>query len=223
MGFDARVLDQLELWVDEVERDGYRNMAVDDWLLEAAVRPVLRIYRWEPGWGSFGYFVPQAEAAALLPGLKFVRRRTGGGIVDHRSDLTYTLVVPSGHSMADQRGGESYRVIHQALAAALRAKAPDLRLASETVAVRGGDCFTQPAEHDLLDRSGSKIAGAGQRRSADGLLHQGSVAWLPDSGFALRLAECLAREISGFSIRPGSEDIEGRASRFRDSRWMTRR
>lgn len=217
------MLEELELWIDDAERDGYRNMAVDDWLLETARRPVLRIYRWEPGWGSFGYFVPQAEAAALLPGLKLVRRRTGGGIVDHRKDLTYTLVVPSGHPLADQRGGASYRFIHQALAAALSPEDPDLRLAGGAVAVRGGDCFARPVEHDLLDHDGRKIAGAGQRRSADGLLHQGSVAYCSDEGFAARLAACLSGKVRGFAGEPGSAEIESRARRFRDPRWAARR
>jgi lipoate-protein ligase A len=216
-------LEELELWIDDAERDGWRNMAVDDWLLETARRPVLRIYRWEPGWGSFGYFVPLAEAVALLPGLKLVRRRTGGGIVDHRKDLTYTLVVPSGHPLADQRGGASYRFIHEALASALSPEDPDLRLAGGAVAVRGGDCFAQPVEHDLLDHKGSKIAGAGQRRSADGLLHQGSVAHLPDSGFASRFAACLAGKVEHFQEGPGLPEIESRARRFRDPRWAARR
>lgn len=223
MGFDGRVLEELEVWIDDVERDGYRNMAVDDWLLETAERPVLRIYRWEPGWGSFGYFVAVADAAALLPGLKFVRRRTGGGIVDHRNDLTYTLVVPSGQPLAEQRGGDSYRTIHQALASALKTGATDLQLAPATEAVRGGDCFSQPVEHDLMGPLGEKLAGAGQRRSVDGLLHQGSVACVPDTAFASRLAAALGRSVMEFKRCAGSGDLDDRAARFSDPRWAMRR
>ena len=223
MGLYGVVFAELELWIDGVERDGCCNMAVDDWLLETAERPVLRVYAWEPGWGSLGYFVPLADATGLLPDLNFVRRRTGGGIVDHRSGLTYSLVVPADHAMAVQRGGESYRLIHQAVAAALESTATTVQLSSEGKIARGGDCFAQPVEHDLVDGLGIKIAGAGQRRSVDGLLHQGSVAAAPDEEFGERLAGCLSHSVGGFTGRLERCELEARARRFGDRAWLTRR
>lgn len=223
MGLDGVVFEELELWIDGVERDGCCNMAVDDWLLETAERPVLRVYAWEPGWGSLGYFVPLADATGLLPDLNFVRRRTGGGIVDHRDDLTYTLVVPSGSGLADQRGGESYRVIHAAVAATLAPTAAGIRLAPNVGAVKGGDCFSQPAEHDVLDGAGQKIAGAGQRRSRHGLLHQGSVAVRGGRSFGPGLAGALSVMVEEFTQRPSEPEIECRAERFRNPAWTHRR
>jgi lipoate-protein ligase A len=107
------VLPLLDLWIDPVPRDGPENMAVDEWLAETCGTPVLRSYRWTPGWGSFGYFVKTVD----LPewGLRWVRRWTGGGIVDHRTDWTYTLFVPNGFGLAEVKGGESSRAIHAAL------------------------------------------------------------------------------------------------------------
>ena len=54
-------------------------------------------------------------------------------------------------------------------------------------------CFENPAQHDIL-RQGLKIAGAAQRRTQFGLLHQGSIqnVALPDS-----FAASLASEFSG--------------------------
>ncbi len=217
------MLETLELWIDEPVRDGFANMAVDDWLLDTVIRPVLRIYAWEPGWGSFGYFVADAEASEALPGLRRVRRRTGGGIVDHRHDWTYTLVVPTGEPLADLRGGESYRYIHAALAVALEQEGHRACLAADPGPVKGGECFARPAAHDLLDAGGRKIAGAGQRRSGRGLLHQGSVAVPLGPEFGKVLAAALSGTPRSFHARPDETGIRSGAEAFRNPAWAKRR
>ena len=65
-------------------------MAVDSWLLTQEI-PVLRLYHWKGLWGSMGYFGEVEKAGKLLPEVSLVRRATGGGLVDHRNDITYTL------------------------------------------------------------------------------------------------------------------------------------
>jgi lipoate-protein ligase A len=219
----------LELWIDAVGRDGFANMAVDEWLLETVSRPLLRVYRWAPGWGSFGYFVPDAEAAESLAGLKRVRRWTGGGIVDHRADWTFTLAVPARDWLAGMKGAASYREIHAALAAALTAAGHDVRLAAAAAPARGGDCFTHAVEHDLVDARGRKLAGGGQRRSRDGLLHQGSVA--PPHGAAVDfsrlgrdLAQALAAEVETVAPEPPDAEIARRVeARYGRADWARRR
>ena len=52
--------------------------------------------------------------------LDLCRRPTGGGIVDHREDWTYSLIIPRGHALEEARAADSYREIHVALAAALQ-------------------------------------------------------------------------------------------------------
>lgn len=198
-------------------------MGIDDWLIETQPVAILRVYAWEPDWGSYGYFVPDAEAAAALPGLQRVRRRTGGGIVDHRHDWTYTVSLPIAEAWARARGGASYRFIHGALAQAMRAGGAGVTLASGTGAARGGECFVQPVEHDVLGQSGMKVAGAGQRRTAAGLLHQGSVQARVDADLAARLAGGLAQEVEPLIARPGVEEIARRAGRYRDAAWRQRR
>src|SRR5207253_2699926 len=70
------------------------NMAVDETLYLAAERPVLRSYRWARPSVSFGYFTPWKEVAMRYAGRDLVRRWTGGGIVEHGQDFTYSLVYP---------------------------------------------------------------------------------------------------------------------------------
>lgn len=224
LAITASVIERLYLWNDDEERDGASNMAVDEWLLDAAPAALLRVYRWQAGWGSFGYFVPAADAAAALPGLKWVRRWTGGGIVDHRADWTYTLVLPKGERLAAARGGESYRVVHRALAKALQAGGAAAMLAGERPPSRGGECFVQAAEHDIVDACGKKLAGAGQRRTALGLLHQGSVALRGGRELAERLANALASEVETRDFSPDSAKIADLvATRYASSKWTKRR
>lgn len=187
------IFGEMELWFDPRARSGPEAMAVDESLLEQVRQPVLRIYRWEGAWGSLGYFGKLSEATLGLSGVDFVRRWTGGGIVDHRGDWTYSLIVPRDREIARMKGGESYRAIHRILLEVLRAEggSPDLSAGRR----KSGDmCFENPVEHDLMDGKGAKLAGAAQRRGRLGLLHQGSVATAGDSRlrgelFAERLAE----------------------------------
>jgi lipoyl(octanoyl) transferase len=214
------VLPLLDLWIDPVPRDGPENMAVDEWLAETCETPVLRSYRWTPGWGSFGYFVKAVE----LPDwrLRWVRRWTGGGIVDHREDWTYTLWVPNGFGLAEAKGGESYRVIHAALVAALQAGGIEAHLSGTMPPAAGGECFLQPVEYDVLDATDRKIAGAGQRRSMRGLLHQGSVATalpVPEG-----LAAFLAEKVVASEFAPDPAWLAERiATRYAEDGWNSRR
>ena len=74
----------ITLWIDPVPRRGYPNMAADE-LLSRRGEAWLRIYTWERPAVSFGYFDTATEAAGIFPGAEeYIRRWTGGGIVDHR-------------------------------------------------------------------------------------------------------------------------------------------
>lgn len=202
-------------------------MAVDEWLHETATRPVLRVYRWQAGWGSLGYFGALAEARESFPDLAWVRRWTGGGTVDHRADWTYTLVVPASEGLASARGAESYRFIHAALAEVLPQEGWKVRLADGSSETGAASCFENPVCHDLVDEAGRKIAGAGQRRTRSGLLHQGSVSggtdWPVSVNRAERLAEVLAERCETFHQRPSNSSLEARACHYADAKWTARR
>ena len=172
------LFDSLDVWYDDLARTGAENMAVDQMLMENVVdRPLLRVYEWSEPSVSFGYFLPLLAAVSAFPGEKvnYVRRWTGGGVVDHRVDVTYTLVIPRGHSLASMRGGGSYREIHSVLAQVLVVLGQRVRVESSDLGDGRVECFANPVAFDVTDQLGCKVAGAGQRRSKYGLLHQGSV------------------------------------------------
>jgi lipoate-protein ligase A len=152
------------------------NMALDEALLlgsEGIGPALLRVYRWQNPAVSFGYFGKFAEVAAAWPGREFVRRWTGGGIVPHGEDLTYSLIVPKSHPFAKLGPLESYAAIHQALAGWLASAGIGATLSLGAAKI-SEECFANPAPHDVMSAAG-KIAGAAQRRTRLGLLHQGSI------------------------------------------------
>lgn len=216
------------LWIDPVKRPGPEAMAVDEWLLESAELPVLRIYGWLGEWGSLGVFGQIHEARESFPGVAWVRRWTGGGTVDHRADWTYTVVAPAGESLARLRGAESYRAIHGAVAAALREEGIDARLASGAGATGTSACFENPVNHDLVDAAGRKLAGAGQRRTKRGLLNQGSVALACGPSVSRCCAERLATEMAASwemcNFDPPAEVIADKVcARYGAREWTNRR
>lgn len=222
------VFRKLQLWMDPVKRSGPEAMAVDEWLLETATLPVLRVYGWDGDWASVGYFGKIAEARAAVSGVRWVRRWTGGGMVDHRADWTYTLVLPNSEKLATARGAESYRRIHAALAGALAAEGVAARLSGGEEATGSALCFENPVNHDLVDACGRKLAGAGQRRTRLGLLHQGSAAVAGEGLIsqlrAQRLAAHLADSMEVIDFRPCAEDLVRKMTlRYSQIRWMEKR
>lgn len=221
------LFETLQLWFDETARSGPENMAVDEWLLTNAEVPLLRVYRWEENWGSLGYFGSISEARDTFPGVNWVRRWTGGGLVDHRDDWTYTLVVPIHERLATQRGAESYRLIHEVLGNVLAAEGAGIQLSVGSYATGAAACFENPVEHDLVDGQGLKRAGAGQRRTRAGLLHQGSVSGSLGGAASWKRAEAfgalLARDVQVYQQNAGDEKIGRLMGRYLEKDWTGRR
>jgi len=161
--------------------DAAFNMALDEALLEASSRvsrPALRFYGWTAPAASFGYFqkfYSVERATSLRP---LVRRPTGGGIVPHDADWTYSFVAPAGHEWHSLAAIDSYRRIHEWIRRAFAKLEIQTSLAPDKKSAGGeglpGECFTGHEKYDLLWH-GRKIAGAAQRRNKLGLLIQGSV------------------------------------------------
>lgn len=166
-----------DLWLDGA-RSPAMNMAVDQVLLETAGdrgRPLVRFYQWDRPAHSIGCF---QNRTAAPPGTAFVRRPTGGGVVDHRGDFTYTVVLPARHGICRLDREASYGRINGAVIAALGALAVDARLTEQEIPDhvdrRSMVCFTHPTRYDVVV-AGGKVAGAAQRRCREGILHQGSI------------------------------------------------
>ena len=157
--------------------DAAFNMALDEALLHAAPRlgvPVLRFYGWTEPAASFGYFQKYAAIERMTPLRPLVRRPTGGGLVPHDADWTYSLVFPPAHDWYQLSATNSYRRVHEWIRAALARLGVATELAPACSKTLPGQCFQGHEMFDLLHGC-RKIAGAAQRRTRDGLLIQGSL------------------------------------------------
>ena len=153
------------------------NMALDEALLENISRlgqPVLRFYGWTEPAATFGYFQKFSEVAVATTLRPLIRRPTGGGLVPHDADWTYSFIVPPGHEWHSLKAEESYRRIHDWLRLAFAELNVETELAPCCKKSLPGQCFVGHEKFDLLWH-GKKIAGAAQRRNKSGLLIQGSV------------------------------------------------
>ena len=168
------------------------------------------------------------DAQLAISGVQWVRRWTGGGVVDHRADWTYTVVAPTSEPLAHRRGAESYQHLHQALEETLRKEGQAARLSTGAEQTGAALCFENPVPHDLVGGDGRKLAGAGQRRTRQGLLHQGSVAAAADPAVSLQRAKRLATHLSAAwqiaQLEPPSDWIARKsADRYGAAEWTHRR
>jgi lipoate-protein ligase A len=162
-------------------------MAIDEVLLGRTQTAILRFYRWNKPAISFGYFVAFAEACAAAGDRAIVRRWTGGGIVPHGEDVTYSIIIPTSDPVFAESSTSIYEKVHRALACALMTETEEGELVpvaalyerrdeakSAIIDRRYNYCFASPVHADVM-ADGHKVAGAAQRRTRSGLLHQGSI------------------------------------------------
>src|SRR6202142_188972 len=191
------------LFINSGKCDAAFNMALDEALLESVSqigKPVLRFSGWTEPAATFGYFqkFSDIERATLLRPL--IHRPTGGGIVPHDADWTYSFVVPPNHEWHLLAAIESYRRIHEWIQSAFAKLKVETDLAKAEGGRRKaeipGACFVGYEKSDVLWH-GKKIAGAAQRRNKSGLLIQGSVQPpLPLARAAWQQAMCDVRQIA---------------------------
>jgi lipoate-protein ligase A len=219
------MLDALHVYDDLDPGSAAFNMAVDEALLESVAIPVLRFYRWRRPSLSFGYFGHYDEAAAQSSDREIVRRWTGGGIVPHGDDLTYSVIIPATIPFFAHSSLEIYAKLHESIRRALQANDIEASLAGSAAPKISEACFANAVRADVLS-NGQKIAGAAHRRTRAGLLHQGSIQCrdLP-SRFRDDLARILCRR---FQRKTLSSEARARATaiaaaKYGTTEWLKRR
>jgi lipoate-protein ligase A len=220
----------LTIYHDESPHSAAMNMAIDEALLETAAVPTIRFYRWRSPALSFGYFGKFSDVAIYAAERDLVRRWTGGGIVFHGDDLTYSIVIPAKNPVFDESSIAIYEKIHSALCEALN------KIGTQAVVVGGVDpggpfvgmraaasasgynCFANPVRADVM-MSGRKIAGAAQRRTRRGLLQQGSIqGFAMKTDLAQKFVQALSANCSEFKA---NEEIFRRAREFAQQKYGT--
>lgn len=200
-------------------------MALDEAVLLASAPDavVLRVYEWKGEGCTFGYSQKYADAKKLCrPGLEPVRRTTGGGVVHHDGDVTFSLVFPWDRTCAPETIYKNiHRGIHQALKA--RGTANGLWSPEEKAPGIAVSCFARAEKADLVDAEDRKILGGALRKKGVKGLYQGSLrVRVPEAA----IIDGITREFG----RPSTEILPswleaGRAleARYRSAEWNTRR
>jgi lipoate-protein ligase A len=262
-----KFFERLTVYQDLTPRPAAINMAIDETLLETAKIPSIRFYRWDSPALSFGYFGKFADVADYAAERDLVRRWTGGGIVFHGYDLTYSIIIPAHDGMFAESSAFIYAAIHSALRDALNSDGQRAELAPAAEATvtdcessSGADagynpsscshapvarptarwpacdgpqgrgysrhlCFANPVSADVMIES-RKIAGAAQRRTRAGLLHQGSIQHVElGNGLAERFASELSNVRSEKLLDKSWLERAGKiaAQKYATQNWLQRR
>lgn len=162
--------------------DVYGQMAADEALCETLPAPyLLRFYNWKEPGVTFGYSqrrkaVAEALAAAGCPIKAVTRRPTGGGIVFHETDLTFSFIFPSPGAYFEP--GKTYDRLHRAITAEYSRQGVSFDLLNEKTrdyAVNDPvmNCFAKPVNMDIL-YNGKKVLGGALRKFGEHMLYQAS-------------------------------------------------
>ncbi len=176
------------------DEDPYMNMAIDEALANRCTDSdnglaTIRFYTWKEPSCSIGYFQKIETAFTTLREnrIPVVRRPTGGGIVFHGNDITFSIVKRRVH---DKRPGDIssfYKLIGESILRGLKELGfacsfyipEEAVLSSESGkgnlksrSTQHSVCSVTPAKYDILI-NGNKVAGYAARRSQDVILCQG--------------------------------------------------
>lgn len=155
-------------------------------------RPLIHFYDWQGDSATYGLLVNPEQflnmEVARERGVTLARRPTGGGIVFHIWDLAFSVLVPARSPLFSKNTLENYELINNAVLRAVQEflqRGDDLMLTpkdgpfKEKSAARF--CMAAPTQYDVV-LGGRKVAGAAQRKTKEGFLHQGTISLsMPDS------------------------------------------
>jgi lipoate-protein ligase A len=183
--------------LDTGRNSGEKNMALDIEMLSALDQetcPILHLYDWEGDCATYGHFIKPEQFLNLEgvneKGLHLAKRPTGGGIVFHMWDFSFSILVPSKCSLFSTNTLQNYGLVNQLVLQVVKdfldaqedltlipEDAPSLDISCERF------CMARPTKYDVV-LYGKKIAGAAQRQTKQGFLHQGMITLkLPDTDY----------------------------------------
>lgn len=174
--------------------DPYMNMAIDEVLTRKCIdsedsTAAIRFYTWKEASCSIGYF-QKIENVLKSPNDKrvpVVRRPTGGGIVYHGNDITFSIVKRRMQPGRQENITSFYKLIGESLLRGLERlgftctsyhpEDESHRSDKERKPLNGSlshqsYCSETPAKYDIMI-DGSKVAGYAARKSQGAVLCQG--------------------------------------------------
>jgi len=176
-------MSEWNLIVDKIPLKGSWNMAVDDFLFQSLgeePQTYVRFYAWKKPTVSLGYSQKIFKVLDIeycqKNGIDIVRRITGGKLVLHYKEVTYSI-CSSDKEIFTSTLDDSYRIISEALMCGLGKMGlkPCLADAAPSSYVRGNlPCFSYPARNEV-EIDGKKIIGSAQKREGSKFIQHGSI------------------------------------------------
>jgi len=178
-----------EIWRLEFsgKNAGEINMQMDAVLLNDARNPefvpILRFYDWLNPTLTIGYGQSRTDVdfkAIRDAGADFAVRPTGGRAVLHWDEVTYSIILPAGHPIAESNVIESYKIISEGLVAGIQRLGISAEITrGELGGHKNPSCFSSTSRYEVVV-DGRKLIGSAQRRKHGALLQQGSIPVSPD-------------------------------------------
>ncbi len=166
-------------------QDPATNMATDEALLldyrPGVSAPTLRLYEWQPASFSIGL---SQDPEKLLFSDSAVRRPTGGGLLWHDDEVTYSFVADTQDLDLPKHVKESYACVTAFILKTLEILGLQTNFAKDAGTPRGplgptpqgpvDFCFSRHEEYDVCV-NGKKIGGHAQKRRRRTFLQHGSL------------------------------------------------
>jgi len=187
--------------------------------------PILHFYSWKGNSATYGHFLDPfsflSEEGVRKTGLSLAKRPTGGGVIFHLGDFAFSALVPATHPAFSENTLENYATVNRRVLAAAE---EFLRVKGCVLTETDGEakeaacahfCMAKPTRYDVM-LEGRKIAGAAQRKTKKGFLHQGSISlFMPSEDFlktVLRNGEDVIRAMNTYTFslpgkNPGLSEI----------------
>ena len=173
--------------IDTGAAEGETNMSLDSDLLSNLApdgKPILHFYDWTQPTATYGHFIDPKKHIDLdqarFNGLHLARRPTGGGIVFHIWDLAFSFLMPANHPKCSENTLDNYKFVNEIVLEAVKEYLNlEAILIPEHAPLLGPNCnhfcMARPTIYDVVYK-GLKVAGAAQRRTKRGYLHQGTIS-----------------------------------------------
>lgn len=175
------------LLIETPPLDVYEQMACDEILCETLPAAyIIRFFNWKGVGVTFGFSQRFTNVFGLLDEKRrtypITRRPTGGGVVIHEYDLTFSLIF---YSPEEFNPIKTYDMLHKSIYEEYRKSGfsidivyskTDYKVNNPTM-----ECFKKPVEMDLM-MGEKKVLGGALRKFSDYMLYQASLQ-LPDARY----------------------------------------
>ncbi len=158
-------------------------MALDQALIESVSNldspPIFRVYGWRPEGVSFGFNQKIEDILNLdkcrKENIPYVRRMTGGSIILHKDDISYSLITKRDNLNIKTGVLESYKIINSFLICFYNSLGLEVDYFNNKDSEKDlGICSLFKERYDIIYK-GFKMGGNAQRRRGEVVFQHGSI------------------------------------------------